>query len=422
MSIRKGMARIIVILGVIVTIALLMLKGQAAQAETLPFLVPAGEHATATSGAAFGVTVPEGPIDAGNGATVSFVPTVPNPLAMNEGIEAQVQELNQAVKPGDDGVRRVTGFSAGGLGGCHWAMQSDPADGPVELLLSGTPIWDGSLKDILPDTPIADFCDANELPEHVTVKANVLRNDGYASCLNEFSSLVTCPLGILIGHYCVLDNIVHGQCYSSFNGPVETFQVGNTTYNVGQTRNPVAVASEALGKQFDPNFVVPAPVEQALEGFFPQGQPGVPANGITPRDILQPEGGQLPTIDALLAPVEQLVNGMLQNPVASAQPQAKAIPQVVDENPITEAAAPVITALPEAFQAPAQQLVNDIVPDFVPQAWTDEVLPQAPAFVPPTFDAAPAQLDIVDAAADAATNAGVPADLVGLATSFLGAH
>ena len=82
----------------------------------------------------------------------------------------------------------------------------------------------------------------------------------------------------------------------------------------------------------------------------------------------------------------------------------------------------MIAALPEPFQAPVEQIIDSVVPDFVPEAWTNQVLPQAPAFVPPTFDAAPAQLDIVDAAAAAATDAGVPTDLVGLATSFLGAR
>lgn len=386
--------------GVIVMILCVLLQQNSAQAATLPLLIPAGENATATSGAAFNVTVPEGPIDVGNGSTVDFVPTVPNPLDMNTGIDAQVQELNQQVQPGSDGVRRVTGFSAGALGGCEWAMQSNAADGPVELLLSGSPVWDGSLKDILPDSPIVNFCDADKLPEHVTVKANVLTNDGYASCLNQLSSVISCPLGIMIGHYCAVDNIVPGQCYASFNGPIETFEVGNTEYSVGHTRNPVAVTGEAIGKQFDPNFTMPVEIENVLEGIFPQGQPGVPAQGVTPRDILQPEGNPLP--------------------------QAEIIPAVGTVGDITEPLAPVIDSLPVELQAPVQQFVENVIPDTVPQAWTDEVLPQAPNTVP-TFDAsAPAPADIVDTVADAAVNAGVPTDLVNqgaaLFNGLLGAH
>lgn len=426
--------RALLALGVLFGVFAVMIGGGSASANALAMdLVPPGTKMTSASGAGY-AAAPAGPVDMGMGRTATYVPTVPDPLNMNAGIDRQVDELNTVVKPDADGVRRAGGFSAGGIALYKWAQQTNASDGPVELYINGSPNGPGTLGEIFPDTGFIDFNEGG-LPSHVTLHAGALRNDGYASCRNQLSSLVTCPVGILIGHYCAVEQWVPGQCYSSFNGPTTTVQVApNVELTVGETRNPVAVGGEALGRMVDPNFSMPAPVEQALEQVFPQGDPGRPVEGITPRDILQPQGGApaLPNIGELLAPVEQLVEQFTQHPVAPVQPQAKEIPlEVPVNNPVAEAAAPVIEALPAEWQAPAAALVEQFttpapapIPDYVPEAWVEETLPQAPAYVPPSFDAAPAQVDIVDMAADAAAGAGVPQDLVtqgtALVNGFLG--
>lgn len=214
---------------------------------------------------------------------------------------------------------------------------------------------------------------------------------------------------------------------------------GNIVQEVEFSENGLVIGAEKLGLDLD------EATKQKLRVMAPQGLPGVRQMPVTPRELVEdpsaeniynfffgtvdetgrivtPAQPEIPIVSGLMAPVEEMLGDLPQNLVAPAQPQPKTIPLAVNDNQITEAAAPVIAALPEPFQAPVEQIIDSVVPDFVPEAWTNQVLPQAPAFVPPTFDAAPAQLDIVDAAAAAATDAGVPTDLVGLATSFLGAR
>lgn len=132
---------------------------------------------------------------------------------------------------------------------------------------------------------------------------------------------------------------------------------------------------------------------------------------------------------------------------APAQPepapiQAEAIPlpgpAVVEEPAIIEAAAPVITSLPKEWQAPATEFVEQI-PNFVPQEWVQQVLPQAPTYVAPTFEmpvaqapayqpepapmpivapALPTPDQIIDQTAAAATQAGIPQNLVDQGVAF----
>lgn len=127
---------------------------------------------------------------------------------------------------------------------------------------------------------------------------------------------------------------------------------------------------------------------------------------------------------------------------APAQADAIPLPGPAVEETVIEATAPVIEVLPQEWQTPAQQWVEDIVPDYVPQEWVDQVFPQAPAYVAPVFEApvaeapvyapepvqtyeAPAPmpapvLPTVDQVADAAVQAGVPVHIVNDATAFLG--
>lgn len=127
---------------------------------------------------------------------------------------------------------------------------------------------------------------------------------------------------------------------------------------------------------------------------------------------------------------------------APAQADAIPLPGPAVEETVIEATAPVIEVLPQEWKAPAQQWVEDIVPDYVPQEWVDQVFPQAPAYIAPVFEApvaeapvyapepvqtyeAPAPmpapaLPTVDQVADAAVQAGVPVHIVNDATAFLG--
>lgn len=147
-----------------------------------------------------------------------------------------------------------------------------------------------------------------------------------------------------------------------------------------------------------------------------------------------------------LQPVD-LVNSAPAVDPAPAQPepapiQAEAIPlpgpAVVEEPAIIEAAAPVITSLPKEWQAPATEFVEQI-PNFVPQEWVQQVLPQAPTYVAPTFEMPVAQApayqpepapmpivapvlptpdQVIDQTATAAVQAGIPQNLVDQGVAF----
>lgn len=140
-------------------------------------------------------------------------------------------------------------------------------------------------------------------------------------------------------------------------------------------------------------------------------------------------------------------------PVETAPAQPEPTPVQADPIPLPGPAMeePVIEALPQEWQAPAEHVIQDVVPDYVPQEWQAPVqqwIEEAvPDFVPqewvqdaPVFEAPVAQapvqayeapapepvpapmpvLPTVDQVADAAVNAGVPVDMVNQATAFLG--
>lgn len=173
------------------------------------------------------------------------------------------------------------------------------------------------------------------------------------------------------------------------------------------------------------------------------------------ENILANQGvGAWPVCGAYLTEGTTPVETTIMAPSEPAPVQAEAIPLPgpAVEEPVIEAAAPVVEALPQEWQAPAEQLLQDVVPDYVPQEWqapvqqwVQEVVPDfipqewvqeyAPVFEAPvvqapvqTYEAptpqpAPAPMPVlptVDQVADAAVNAGVPVDMVNQATAFLG--
>lgn len=148
-----------------------------------------------------------------------------------------------------------------------------------------------------------------------------------------------------------------------------------------------------------------------------------------------------------LQPVDPTVAPAPVEPAPASQPEQAPAPIQADpiplpgpavEEPVIEAAAPVIESLPQEWQAPATEFMEQI-PDFVPQPWIEQVLPQAPAYVAPTFEAPVAQApayqpepapmpvvapvmptpdQVIDQAATAAVQAGIPADLVNQGVAF----
>jgi hypothetical protein len=335
-----------------------------------------------TKGASFDTTVPA-PQDLGNGLHAVFTPTTPNPLNMDEGINQQVQELNQAVTPGSDGVRRAGGFSAGSVAATRWGQQTNPADGPVQLLLQGSPNGPGSMAEILPNNALITFNPLG-LPDHVSGTTIDMRNDGYASCRNQISSVIECPLGLVVGHYCGVEDLVPGQCYSSFVGPYTTYQRGNMEYKVGETNNPVYVFGLAgcrvvAGKD-NPSCAFNQQMNDQVEAAFPQGTPGIAAEGPTLRDLFQ---GGIPKV--------QNIPELLGQDSASVTPA----------NPVSQIADMASQAMPEA--AP---IINQVAAAIAPLADSAPVIP-AVAQVPAVAPAADNPVSMVQNTVAAAQSAGV---------------
>lgn len=370
--------------GVIVVLLTLLwqvLFGATATAEKFPDLIPPGSTVTVAPGAAF-VPNPNEPtksVDVGEGRTAQQIGITPNPLNMNEGIDRQVAEMNRQIKPDPDGVERVAGFSAGSVAGWKWALQSQPGQ-PVHIVCQGCPNGPGSIAELMPDSGLI-VLNAGKLPENVKADIVNLRGDGYASCLNRLSSLIVCPAGILVNHYGVVEALVPGQSYPTFDGDVTVYQVGNLTYYVGETRNPVAVLLEAGGKLIDRNFTLPAGVEAWTDANLPQGKPGYQAEGLTPRQLLQP-GAAGPT--GGITSAQSLDQPIVQDPIAQATEAlqngwndavastTKAVEAFI--NPVAApAVAPAPAFEPEYAPAPvadplaqAAQVINDFAATLAP--------------------------------------------------------
>lgn len=217
---------------------------------------------------------------------------------------------------------------------------------------------------------------------------------------------------------------------------------GNVTQRVEFSENGLVILANKLGLNPDEG------TKQVLRDLAPQGLPGVRNMPVTPRELVEnptpanvvnfftgkvdetgrPVQSDIPVVGDLLGTAEQLLGGMTQNAIAPVIPEAKAIPAPgpVINNPVAEAVAPVINTLPEAFQAPVEQVVAQI-PNVVPQKWVNEVLPAAPDYAPsndnsyvaPAPQAAAPVAPVVDMVADAAVQAGVPTDAVAQATGFV---
>lgn len=216
---------------------------------------------------------------------------------------------------------------------------------------------------------------------------------------------------------------------------------GNVTQHVQFSENGLVILAKKLGLNPD------EATKQVLRDLAPQGLPGVRQMPVTPRELVEnptpanivnffgkvdetgrPVQPEIPVVGDLLNSTEQLLGGMTQNAIAPVAPEAKAIPAPgpVIDNPVAEAAAPVIDTLPEAFQAPVEEFVAQI-PNFVPQQWVDEVLPAAPDYAPsndnsavaPAPQAAAPAAPVVDMVADAAAQAGIPTDVVAQATGLV---
>lgn len=315
-----------------------------------------------------------------------------DPLQMTKSSDEGAVTMALETTPGPDGVCRIGGYSLGSV----TAVKASPLIGPgvcndLELELKGSPNGPGSIAEILPDTPLIAFADFDAIPEGATVTVTNMRNDGYASCVVQIGSILTCPAGMLVGHYGFGKDIVPGQTYANFDGEWREYTIDGVNYKTGMTKNPVGVVAEVIAKQIDPSFSLSEKDYETLERIFPQGMPGVKAKGMTPRDILQP---QLPTVEEVLAPLR------------------------------TEAIAPVLPNIEEQFnsivepiRAQVEKAVEPLLQNTIAYTSDDTSYEATPA----TYSA-PAQVSydqIVENAAiaatsfvdDAVTSSAIPADL-----------
>ena len=291
------------------------------------------------------------------GAPVHFEPYSANPLNMTASSEEGAQKLADAVQPDSDGVCHEGGFSLGSVAAVKAVKRIDRVKCPkVDTLLQGSPNGPGSIAELLPDTAVINFAQDSMQPGDTSTTMD-LKNDGYASCLNQLSSIIECPAGMLVGHYCAAKGIVPGQCYSDFNGPIVTTASpdGSRVYVTGQTRNPVPVLIEVVANKIGQPSVKFSPEQDAqFEAALPQGNPGVPAVGVTPRDVLQP---------AIGAPVAPPAVGTIPAPMNDPGAQIlAAVPQQLED------------AVNEIFTAADHQAAPAVAPYAAPAAHGDDIV------------------------------------------------
>lgn len=326
------------------------------------------------AGAGSGGKVPTTPQVMPDGNIMKYVDYSADPLDMPNSSKEGADKLLANLTPDETGVCRVAAYSLGTIATVDAMNRVDRSVCPkLDIVLGGSPNGDGSLAELLPDIPgLIDFNEGS-LSENIPADADVtvtnMKNDGFASCKNQLSSLVTCTVGAFAGHYCAFEDLIPGQCYTSFDGEWLEYEVDGVKYRTADTRNPVAVGVEYLGKQFDPNFGFTPEQDAQFEAYFPQGMPGEKAEGITLRDVFQPDlaglaedaGIEVPYIDPTVVETGVQVAGTVATTVATV-----VAPEVA---PVIAAATPVVAEVAAgatewyntAFETVAPAPSNDYV-------------------------------------------------------------